>query len=93
MSQHTEFMANHIREKTRDVARTMRDYADKIDRLADEKDLTYIPAAVVQTVINMQSNLRYDLPAVWLGELLKAERAEVEHAATENALIPAKEND
>jgi len=69
-----EFMEEHIREKTRDVAKAMRHYADKIDRVAGSDDITWIPAAVVQEVINMQMNLRYDLPAVWLGELLKLER-------------------
>lgn len=76
MSQTTIFMEEHIREKTRDVAATMRRYADSIEKVADHKDVTYIPAAVIQEVINMQANLRYDLPAVWLGELLKGERAE-----------------
>lgn len=72
----TSYIENHIREKTRDVAKIMRDYADRIEQAADHEDITYIPAAVSQTITNALANLRADLPAVWLGELLKAERAE-----------------
>lgn len=75
------FAEKHIRETTVLVAKAMRDYADRIERLAEYEDVTYIPAAVVQTVISMQSNLRYDLPAMWLGELLKVERSEAANVA------------
>ncbi len=74
---HMEFIEQHIRDKTREVAKVMQDYATRIERLADGTDLPGIPAELVQLVINMQSNLRYELPAMWLGELLKAERAQV----------------
>jgi hypothetical protein len=80
MTSMTESLERAMRDRVRETAATMRRYAAEMENASVYPDATQIPALSVQVLVNLMMNMRLDLPATYLGEIVKMERAELEIA-------------